>query len=72
MGLSLKLEASVGSSIEDCFKQAHDIACRLDLLVEFYFNGVTCMVKKLSNPDLGPAKYDEALYSKYTHKFAVI
>lgn len=43
--LSLNMEPSPGSGIEDCFDQALRIARQIDAVVNFEFNEVSCGVR---------------------------
>lgn len=43
------MNASAGNTFDDVSKQAHDIATKRNLIVEFEFNGVICLVSKDTN-----------------------
>lgn len=70
MSITLKVECSPGSEITDAFQEVIDLSNRLQVAVEFDFNGVTCFVKPGGSVRKGVEEWNEALASKSPHKFA--
>jgi len=69
--ITLKAEATAGSSIENAAIDAIALANRIGVYVEFNFNGVTCLARPNDNEDGLVAAYFDALHDKGdTYKFA--
>lgn len=65
--LSLRLEASPGADIGDCFDHALDLARHLNVVVNFDFNGVECGVRPC---DFGAPRAKEVFVGNYHHEIA--
>lgn len=70
MGIYLKVECSPGADISDAFQDAIALSNRLQITVEFVFNGVICFAKPGGSVRIGVDEYKEALKSKTQYKFA--
>jgi sugar/nucleoside kinase (ribokinase family) len=68
--LTIKVEASPGSEIEETFEEAIGIAKKLNCRVKFDFNGVKCIASPKGNAQRGADRYSEALQSEDSHKCA--
>lgn len=55
--LTIKVEASPGSRIEDAFDQATELAKKLQCYVEFQFNDVTCCANPSGSKERGAERY---------------
>lgn len=67
---SLKIEFTVGTDISDAAQEGMRLANKLDILVEFKFNNVTCFCRPAENWQSIPFEYEEAQKSKSQYKFA--
>jgi len=70
MSISLKIECSPGSDITDAFQESVNLANKLNICIDFTFNGVYCMAKPNGVIRNGVEEYHEALKDKSQHKFA--
>lgn len=68
--LHLKVEVLGGSSIHDACKEACDLADRINVTIDFKFNGVTCIAHPGTDPSDLAKNWDTVLQSKFQHKFA--
>lgn len=66
--LYLKVEAQPGVSIGTAITDALLVASKLELTVEFLFNGVTVLVNPDTNPDLLLKRYDVMVSSDKEYK----
>lgn len=67
---SIKVEFSAGADISDAAEEAMGLANKLDILVEFKFNNVTCFCRPGENWRTIPNEYKEAQASMAKYKFA--
>lgn len=58
--LTLTVQAQLGGSIENTFIQSIELATKLNLCVEFDFNGITCWAFPNSSPFKGVEAYNNA------------
>lgn len=70
MNANIKISINGGASIEDTLRDAIALANKLDLWVEFDFNGVTCHAHKNGNCDDFLKNFKEACEKKDGHKYA--
>lgn len=68
--LHLNVEVLGGSSIHDACKEACDLADRINVTVDFKFNGVTCIAHPGTDPGDLAKNWNAVLQSKFQHKFA--
>lgn len=59
--LTIKAEILPGSDIEEAFKDASELAKKLNCFVEFYFNGVKCCASPDGDAKLGAQRYRDSL-----------
>lgn len=70
MGASLKIEFMPGDNIETAFEQATKLADKLEIVVEFKFNDVTCFAYPGGIPEKGVEGYHKTLENKEKYLMA--
>lgn len=70
--LSLKVEVGAGVRILDACNQAVRIARKLDLIVEFDFNGVLVLAKPCATPEKLAERYMVVSSSDSEYKIACV
>jgi hypothetical protein len=68
--MTIKSEFDPGANIEDSFKEAINVATILHCIIEFDFNGVTCLAYPNSHPEFGRDQYHRVIQSKERFKIA--
>ena len=68
--LALYVECSPGTSIEDAFIEAVDLATRINVLVRFMFNEVDCAAFPKGNVQQGVKEYHQKVSLTSPYKFA--
>ena len=68
--LSIKVEVDPGSDIKQAAKDAMNLANKLNVTIDFLFNGVTCLAIPGGDDKNIPINYFKAIGSKSPYKFA--
>lgn len=67
---TIKIEISVGVTIEDAFAEAVRLSNQLNVGTEFDFNGISCIAQPGRDAEKGVQSYHRALKSKFPVKLA--
>ncbi len=70
MSISITVNFSAGDDICDCFQEATELANKLNIMVEFKFNQVTCFTKPNGSIRRGVYEYHEAIKSGSKYQYA--
>lgn len=70
MSITIKVECSPGSEITEVFQEVIELSNRMQVALEFDFNGVTCFVKPGGSVKKGVEQWNVAMSSKSQYKFA--
>lgn len=67
--ITIKAELSPGTSIESAFKEARDVAIKLNCFIDFKFNDVHCVASPQTKIEHVVIMYDRVVKSKSDYKF---
>ena len=68
--LTLYVECSPGTSIEDAFTEAVELATRMQILIRFMFNEVDCAAFPNGDVEMGVKEYSEKVSLTSPYKYA--